>query len=165
MGFMRFVVTALVMTAGLIAVPSQAGVRALPEATVQIAVSNKSQAGKDVSDLINAYRKSKGLSPLNLNAKLSKAAQKHADDMIRRGYFAHVSPSGSKPLARVRKAGYKGCLVAENLSYSWKTVDIAVAEWMKSSGHRTNIMHPRFRDVGVGIGPNNLIVAVFAKPC
>lgn len=151
--------------AGLIAAPLKAGVRPLPKATVQVSVANPATAARDLGALINGARKSAGLPALPLNAKLSKAAQRHVDDMIRRGYFAHQAPDGSTPLKRTQKAGYKGCLVAENLSYSWKSLDIGVTEWMRSPGHRANMLNPAFREMGVGVGPNNLLVAVFATPC
>lgn len=160
------------LAAGAIALGILAGsaqaieLRPLPKATVQISVQGKqSQLQKQLVTAINQQRKAAGLKTLKMNSKLSRTAQAHADDMIRRGYFGHVAPNGSKPLARTQKAGYKGCLVAENLSYSWKTVDQAMAGWMKSSGHRYNMLHRDMREVGIGVGPNNLFVAVFAKPC
>lgn len=145
---------------------AHAGVRPMPEATVNVALSsNTKQVERNILTSINAQRNANGLRKLQLNAKLSRAAQKHADDMTRRGYFSHTAPDGTRPLARVTKVGYKGCLVAENLSYSWKSVDLAMADWMRSSGHRSNVLHPQFKEVGIGIGPNNLFVTVFATPC
>lgn len=140
--------------------------RPLPRATVSISVAGqKTVLTKELVASLNAQRKAKGLRSLTLNKRLSRAAQRHVDDMIRRGYFSHTSPDGTRPLARVTKTGYKACLVAENLSYSWPTVNKATADWMGSSGHRANILNRSMKEVGIGIGPNNLFVAVFAKPC
>ncbi|SFK07400.1 CAP domain-containing protein [Celeribacter neptunius] len=139
--------------------------RPLPKATVSIPVSNPQATARDLLSAMNAERRAQGLRKLRLNSALSKAAQAHVDDMIRRNYFAHIAPNGSRPIHRANAAGYKGCMVAENLSYSWKTIDLAMAGWMQSSGHRANLLNREMKDVGIGIGPNNLFVAVFAKPC
>ncbi|WP_417262772.1 CAP domain-containing protein [Celeribacter sp.] len=142
-----------------------ADVRPLPKATVSVAVSNSQTTTQDLLTAMNAERRAKGLRKLRLDPALSKAAQAHVNDMMRRQYFAHISPEGARPIHRAAKQGYKGCLVAENLSYSWKSVDLAMAGWMRSDGHRANLLNRDMRDVGIGIGPNNLFVAVFAKPC
>lgn len=140
--------------------------RGLPRATINVSVAGQEKAiGKQTAARINQYRRSSGLKSLKLNAKLSKVAQGHVNDMLRNRFWGHTSSNGATVLKRTTRGGYKACLVAENLSYSWKHSDIAVDEWMKSSGHRFNMMHRDFREIGVGVGPNNLLVAVFAKPC
>lgn len=140
--------------------------RPLPKATVSISVAGQKTAlTKELVASLNAQRKAKGLRPLTLDKRLSRAAQHHVDDMIRRDYFGHVAPDGSRPLLRTLKTGYKACLVAENLSYSWPSVHKAMEDWMRSNGHRANILNRNMKEVGIGVGPNNLFVAVFAKPC
>ncbi|AJE46242.1 CAP domain-containing protein [Celeribacter indicus] len=114
---------------------------------------------------MNAERRTRGLAPLAEDRRLTRAAQAHADDLARRGYFSHSSPEGATPLRRVTQAGYTGCLVAENLSYGWGSAERAVAEWMRSPGHRANLLNDGMREAGVGVGPNALFVAVFAAPC
>ena len=58
--------------------------------------------------LINRERRAHGLVPLSGNARLGRAAGRHAADMVRRGYFAHVSPEGQTFVDRLRDAGYLG---------------------------------------------------------
>ncbi len=56
---------------------------------------------------------------LSVNSHLRLAAHRHADDMVTRRYFAHVSSGGRRPADRMRAAGYMGSahhwLVGENL--------------------------------------------------
>ena len=58
--------------------------------------------------LVNHARMSAGLSPFRAERHLARAAARHAADMGRRHYFAHVSPSGKGPLSRARSAGWHG---------------------------------------------------------
>lgn len=55
--------------------------------------------------LVNRDRQLNGASALKEDAALDRAAQKHAEDMLRRKYFAHVSPEGRNPSARVIAEG------------------------------------------------------------
>src|ERR1700754_3256423 len=55
---------------------------------------------------VNGARTSRGLRPLRTDADLGEAARRHAADMVKRGYFAHVSPGGSDLGDRLRRAGF-----------------------------------------------------------
>src|SRR3954451_15873444 len=44
---------------------------------------------------VNAARTSRGLRSLRTDGDLAVAARRMATDMVRRGYFSHVSPGGS----------------------------------------------------------------------
>src|SRR4051812_5012044 len=107
--------------------------------------------------LLNARRRRHHLRPLRLNSRLSKAARRHSRDMVRRGYFAHVSPSGMTLVARIRRTRYLGAhhwIVGENLAWGTRAKGsprAIVRAWMQSPHHRDNILHPSFRDVGIGI--------------
>src|SRR4051812_27580819 len=56
--------------------------------------------------LVNAERAAHDLAPVRPAAALDVAAQRHAVDMIARGYFAHVSPTGGTLDIRAGRAGY-----------------------------------------------------------
>ena len=51
----------------------------------------------DLYKYTNEQRKLKGLSELNLDPDLTKAASAKAEDMFKNNYWAHVSPSGIEP--------------------------------------------------------------------
>lgn len=100
---------------------------------------------------VNAERRKAGLAPLTLEEKLSWAAQKHAEDMLARSYYAHASPEGTSPLARALTAGYPSRRVGENIATGHFSVEEVVDAWMHSSGHRRNILDGAFTQIGVGL--------------
>lgn len=78
--------------------------------------------------------------------------------MARRNFFSHDSPGGDDLVDRVKRAGYlsgsSSWALAENIAWgsgSYATPRSIVNGWMHSSGHRDNILSPRFRHVGVGV--------------
>lgn len=113
--------------------------------------SNANALQAEVLSNINAQRKSYGLAPLKLSAKLDKAAQGHACDNANRRSISHDSSDGGTLTTRLRKAGYKYRAAAENTGRGFGTGTRAVEWWMNSPKHRTNILFNRVRDVGIGI--------------
>jgi uncharacterized protein YkwD len=108
--------------------------------------------------------------PLQLNTLLSRAAQAHADDMLRYDYFEHGGYDGSTPAQRVADTGYDYHVVGENLALGPESPDEAVRGWMASPGHCQNIMDPRFGELGVAFAvtrsgkPRIYWVQEFAAP-
>jgi len=104
-----------------------------------------------VKCLINQQRALNGLNRLRANRRLARAAKRHAADMARHNYFSHVSLSGSNPLRRVRKAGWRRG-VGEALAWACgvqATPRGVVTAWMGSPSHRAVIMG-RGRALGLG---------------
>jgi uncharacterized protein YkwD len=108
--------------------------------------------------LLNVERAHRGMRPLRLNGRLSRAARGHAGDMVQHDYFSHASRSGASFVDRIRRTGYlrgpRAWLVGENLA--WGTGDRSspaaiVDAWMHSPGHRANILQRRFREIGIGL--------------
>jgi uncharacterized protein YkwD len=108
--------------------------------------------------LINRERTRRGLAPLVGNAKLGRAATRHASDMIRRGYFSHVTPEGIGFAARLRRAGYMhGCSSwsgGETLGWglgSQASPAARVSGWMHSPPHRAIILGSSYREAGIAV--------------
>jgi uncharacterized protein YkwD len=105
---------------------------------------------------LNAVRADHGLSALRSNAKLAAAATQHSREMADDGYFDHNSVDGTSFATRIAKwyplGSFHSWTVAENLLWSSPSVDPpeAVAMWMRSPGHRANILNARFREIGIG---------------
>ncbi len=115
---------------------------------------------------VNAERTSSGRAALVLSPELSAVAQAHACDMARRGYFSHTAPDGQSMMDRARRAGISGvCAMGENIAKGQPDVPSVVAGWMRSPGHRRNILDAEFRLAGFGRGPDAHWVQVFAAPC
>ena len=111
-------------------------------------------------ELVNADRKSAGLSPLQTDAALCQAAQAHADDMLTRDYFDHLSPEGEDVMDRYAASGGNRWLgVAENI---FKCIgcpdrpDPSIVrtmhrQWMASEEHRGTILSSRHSGFCFGI--------------
>jgi uncharacterized protein YkwD len=102
-----------------------------------------------VARLTNLERAKAGCRPLRVDAHLRTAARRHSADMAARDYFSHDSPSGSSFVDRIKAAGYPSP-GAENIAKGHPTAAAVVAGWMKSPGHRANILNCGLRAIGVG---------------
>jgi uncharacterized protein YkwD len=89
--------------------------------------------------------------PLVISGKLYRAARGHARDMARRNYFEHQGRDGRSPKDRVQDEGYRLLLTGENIAFGPETASEVVNGWLGSPGHCANIMHPRFREMGVAV--------------
>ncbi|WP_435196745.1 CAP domain-containing protein [Natronomonas sp. EA1] len=108
---------------------------------------------------INEEREARGLAPLAYNETLAAVAEAHSRDMLEREYFAHEAPNGSGLADRYRRAGID-CPGGENI-YTTPNGELAVSEqaladrivreWMRSPGHRENVLKARFSREGIGI--------------
>ncbi|MBK1441582.1 CvpA family protein [Parapedobacter sp. ISTM3] len=100
--------------------------------------------------LINEARKKVDLSPLQHDEELTPVAREHAADMFANGYFSHISPDGSTPFDRIRRAKITFLAAGENLALA-QTLPLAHEGLMNSPGHRENILRPAFGRVGIGV--------------
>ena len=147
-----------VLAAALTAAPSTMAARPCKSAGAKPSNVAKRVAVRATLCTLNRQRARHGLRRLKLNKRLSRAARRHARDMVRRGYFGHESPGGATFVDRIRRTGYLGgarsWTLGENLA--WGTYDratprVITATWMRSAGHRANIVHASFREVGIGV--------------
>ena len=103
--------------------------------------------------LLNQKRRQHGLKKLRMNGRLSLASQRHSNAMVSRKVFEHGNFVG-----RIKAARYIGSSgswsVGENIA--WGSGDLAspaeiVSAWMNSPPHRHNILHGKFREIGIGV--------------
>jgi uncharacterized protein YkwD len=116
--------------------------------------ANEAQVRAAIFCLVNAERARGGESPLTQNSMLQQAATLHSLDMAKRKYFEHGDPDGVQPDARIVHAGYPPILVGENLAWgelAESTPANVVALWMKSPGHRANVLERGYREIGIGV--------------
>ncbi|MGH2712820.1 MAG: CAP domain-containing protein [Thermoleophilaceae bacterium] len=147
-----------VLVAMLATAPGAMAARACESANATPAQVAKRTMVRATLCTINAQRERHGLRPLKLTKRLSKAARRHARDMVRRSYFAHDTLGGGTFVDRIRRTGYlrhaRSWSVGENLA--WGTQGSSApraitAMWMDSPGHRANILNASFREVGIGL--------------
>jgi uncharacterized protein YkwD len=123
-------------------------------------------------ELVNRERQARGLAPLVSDPIADRAAQFHAQDMLRRRYYDHLTPEGLQPRQRyLNQGGASVALIGENLylledprrpSLSFNLASQFQRGWMRSRAHRETILMRDFSGFGYGIvaGPGGRIYAV-----
>lgn len=102
-------------------------------------------------ELINAYRKEKGLKPLKLNPELSNAAKAHSRDLAKWDRISHYGSDGSNPWDRVKRAGYNARLAAENVGTGQASIDEVFRGWKESPGHNKNLLLTDAEHMGIAL--------------
>lgn len=108
-----------------------------------------------LTSLYDDLKKLRRLPPLVPNEKLSKSAAYHANDMGVTGQVGHDSSDGTACFDRIHKylnRGYMG----ENCSYGYGdalgiVLQLLIDDGVPSKGHRSSILSPNFKRVGVSI--------------
>ena len=108
--------------------------------------------------LVNADRARHGLHALRGDSDLRQAAGRHSRNMVRRGFFSHVTPSGSGLSDRLHRSGYNHGKRARHVgeAIAWgtgtpATPNVIVAGWIASPPHQRILLGRDFREVGVGV--------------
>lgn len=104
-----------------------------------------------IVDLTNTARVENGLEPLTVDPRLSASAEAKARDMIDRGYFDHMEPTGESPWHWFKERGYIYTYAGENLGIHFNDADAIQKAWMDSETHRANILSEKYSNIGVAI--------------
>ena len=103
--------------------------------------------------------------PLERHLMLQSSAQGHSNWMSSsKGKYSHTGHHGTTPNQRIKATGFPGDTTGENIykhpaekgrrRLAKKLVD----GWMKSPGHKANILHPSFAYIGVGVTERGVYV-------
>lgn len=104
---------------------------------------------REVLAFVNSTRKSRKLRTLSLNSALTSAAKGHSLDQARRRKMSHKGGDGKEMSHRIRKQGYSYRHAGENVAYGQNSAEHVFSSWMKSRGHRKNILNPNVRNMGL----------------
>jgi hypothetical protein len=89
---------------------------------------------------VNRERADEGLPPLGYDGDLTQAARRHSRDQANMSNMDHDGSDGSSPSERVSDAGYDWTGTGENIAYGYADQEECLEKWLKSPGHRENIM-------------------------
>ncbi|MBL1097380.1 CAP domain-containing protein [Streptomyces coffeae] len=112
--------------------------------------SSGSSLQDQIVALVNKERAKVGCKPVTVDAKLTKAAQAHSEDMAAHSNMSHTGSDGSSPDDRIERAGYSWSTYGENVAYGYSSPESVMQGWMNSSGHKANILNCDFKEIGVG---------------
>ena len=104
----------------------------------------------EVLRLSNIEREKVGLPPLEMDKKLSGIARIKSQDMADKKYFSHTSPTYGSPFDMMKRFGVKYRAAGENVAMGQESPEEVVDSWMKSQGHKENILSSKFGAFGVG---------------
>jgi uncharacterized protein YkwD len=113
--------------------------------------------------LVNWVRAQHGLTQLRELSELNRSSGLRSGAIRRCGQFSHT-PCGQAFVQPFVRAGYyRGSVsVGENLAWgsSWLGSPRAtLAAWLRSPGHRANLLHPAWRDCGFALTRGRLFGA------
>lgn len=164
---------AVVLLAAVLVVGAAASAGALTRATEAAGVASpvvSSTITLTLGELVflhslNLERARVGLEPLSLHRGLRDVARARSADMARNRYFAHISPSGESAWTLVSHYAVSVGGVAETLArsggYSVAAALGSVRSLMASPRHRSIILSPSLRIVGVGLAVDGERVSIF----
>lgn len=106
---------------------------------------------KQIFDLTNRIRNKHGLESFTWNEDVRNIAYKHSLDMVENDYFDHISPTYGKLDARFIAGEVPFRTAGENIALNYVDGAAAVEGWLNSEGHRVNLLHEGFTELGVGV--------------
>jgi uncharacterized protein YkwD len=115
-----------------------------------------SNAVSQIFNATNGQRRQRRVEPLTKDDRLMTAAQDYALLMAKKDELTH-NVSGQSLESRIERVQYRWAAIGENIAVntSLKGEDIVLEQWMKSAGHRSNLLSKDFRQIGIGIaGPS-----------
>lgn len=119
----------------------------------QEVVSEQTSYSAEVNQVLtetNNYRAQNGLPALKLDSRVMATAQSKAQDMATNRYFSHTSPTLGSPFDQMKAEGITYRRAAENIAMGQRSAKEVVDAWMKSPGHRANILDRNLTHIGIG---------------
>jgi uncharacterized protein YkwD len=114
--------------------------------------ADSSAAGANMDEQIlyytNKFRESKGKQPLKLDALISQQARRHSRDMAN-GSTGFGHEGFEERVANVSKKMGRVAAAAENVAYGTLDAEAVVNGWIKSPGHRKNLLGD-YTLIGIG---------------
>lgn len=132
----------------------------VPGAESRSLPSGPIETGPLVEDLlreVNATRRCHGSGSLVIDRAMMRVAERYARELARRGEVEHTSPTPGLRTFRERMAsgGVQARIGGENLARLTASEELlgarTVRAWLRSPGHRVNLLDPVFARTGIGV--------------
>jgi len=142
-------------------------VRAGQKRIVNLFGSSLQEIVQEVVRESNRERSIDGGQPLAVSKLLEQSAQKHADNMARQRTLSHTLDNQDF-LQRSEKEGYKFSAGGENIAEGALSSSDVVGMWMRSPGHKKNLLSRDYTEIGIGTAWDSqgrrYDVQVFGRP-
>jgi len=99
---------------------------------------------------LNQSRAEAGLPPLKFDPKLRDAARRHSLLLLQHQAMSHQFPGETPLMERLHSTGLFFTEAAENVGMNTELYDINAA-FLRSPGHRTNMLSAAYDAVGIGV--------------
>ncbi len=121
--------------------------------------SGNVQGEKELLRLINEERKKKGMTELEWDENLTRAARYHAADLGTNDYFDHDSHDRSNgtlikiggTFERIRRFYHESFVNSENIAAGNSDAEGTYEQWYTSKGHYDNMFNSGSKKVGIGM--------------
>ncbi len=132
---------------------------------------SRSVGERKILDLVNEEREKRRMPILKWDSRLANLARSYSSKMARENFFGHKDSNGSTLIQRAKEfniTDWSG--IGENLYYCKgfdDPTEPAFAGWMKSAGHRSNMLNNSWKTTGIGIARSSdgkiYVTQVFMK--
>lgn len=112
--------------------------------------SEGEKQAQEVCELVNRTRVENGLVPIKLSSRLNLVASIYASHMRQDKFFAHVAPDGATIETRLKSGAISYRYAGENIAKGHTSAEAVTKDWLRSPGHRANILQPEYRRMGLG---------------
>ncbi len=115
------------------------------------------EGAKALEEAIRVLESAKPVPPLSPKEGLFRAAHDQVVDQSRTGAVGHSGSDGSTPESRVNRYGRWDVTMGENIDYGNSdarriVTSLLIDDGVPSRGHRSNLMNPAFKLIGIAIG-------------
>ncbi len=144
---------ALTIVAAMLLACGETGAATDPYARTRAPARTTGPTDREVASfvkLMNAHRRSLGLSALIWDSRAAAVAKAHSRDMLHRNYFSHTTPEGRTTWDRLAARGVTYSRAGENIAWGQTTGRAVLEAWLDSPGHRENIERDSYTHHGVG---------------
>ncbi|MCX7861772.1 MAG: CAP domain-containing protein [Bacteroidales bacterium] len=101
---------------------------------------------------LNSIRTKYGLNQLKMDYALSLESYVHAREMCINDFFSHTDPKRGPMEERLKKTMPSNVTAfGENIALNSMSINFTFDKWLKSPGHRYNILLPSYKFAGFGV--------------